>query len=53
MKTVVRCAVGMTEVFQLDVGLHQGLALSPVCNSNGQVDRQQQARGLVNNDVCR
>ena len=25
----VRCAVGMTEGFKVEVGLHQGLALSP------------------------
>ncbi|KAK3568428.1 hypothetical protein QTP86_006930 [Hemibagrus guttatus] len=28
-KTVVRCAVGQTEEFNVEVGLHQGLALSP------------------------
>ena len=27
--TTVRCAVGMTEGFKVEVGLHQGLALSP------------------------
>ena len=27
--TSVRCAVGMTEGFQIQVGLHQGSALSP------------------------
>ncbi|KAK3524279.1 hypothetical protein QTP70_026044 [Hemibagrus guttatus] len=27
--TVVRCAVGQTEEFNVEVGLHQGLALSP------------------------
>ncbi|KAK3519733.1 hypothetical protein QTP70_003708 [Hemibagrus guttatus] len=28
-RTVVRCAVGQTEEFKVDVGLHQGLAMSP------------------------
>ncbi|KAK3541071.1 hypothetical protein QTP86_012320 [Hemibagrus guttatus] len=28
-RTVVRCAVGQTEEFSVEVGLHQGLALSP------------------------
>ncbi|KAK3509924.1 hypothetical protein QTP70_023172 [Hemibagrus guttatus] len=28
-RTVVRCAVGQTEEFKVEVGLHQGLALSP------------------------
>ncbi|KAK3509436.1 hypothetical protein QTP70_035088 [Hemibagrus guttatus] len=28
-RTVVRCAVGQTEKFKVEVGLHQGLALSP------------------------
>ncbi|KAK3542798.1 hypothetical protein QTP70_002998 [Hemibagrus guttatus] len=28
-RTVVRCAVGQTEEFNVEVGLHQGLALSP------------------------
>ena len=29
--TTVRCAVGMTEEFKVEVGLHQGLALSLSC----------------------
>ncbi|KAK3562708.1 hypothetical protein QTP86_005608 [Hemibagrus guttatus] len=28
-RTVVRCAVGQTEEFKVEMGLHQGLALSP------------------------
>ena len=28
-KTTVRCAVGVTEDFKVEVGLHQGLALRP------------------------
>ena len=28
-KTVVRCAVGMTGEFKVEVGLHQGLSLRP------------------------
>ncbi|KAK3526678.1 hypothetical protein QTP70_030891 [Hemibagrus guttatus] len=28
-RTMVRCAVGQTEEFKVEVGLHQGLALSP------------------------
>ena len=37
-KTVVRCAVGITENFKVEVRMHQGSALL-VCFGNGQIDR--------------
>ena len=36
--TAARCAVGVTEGFEVKVGLHQGSALSPcllICNGDG------------------
>ena len=38
-KTVVRCAVGVTKVFKVEVGLHQGLTLSPFLVGYGLIDR--------------
>ncbi|KAK3537397.1 hypothetical protein QTP70_008857 [Hemibagrus guttatus] len=45
-RTVVRCAVGQTEEFNVEVGLHQGLALSPflfaiVMDQLSEEDRQE------------
>ncbi|KAK3514307.1 hypothetical protein QTP70_013636 [Hemibagrus guttatus] len=45
-RTVVRCAVGQTEEFKVEVGLHQGLALSPflfaiVMDQLSEEDRQE------------
>ena len=38
--TTVRCAVGMTEGFKVEVGLHQGSTLKSflVCDGDGQVE---------------
>lgn len=49
--TAVRCAVGVTDGFTVEVGLHQGLGFEHflVCNGDGQVDRPDDA-GVC--DVC-
>ena len=40
MKLVQQCAVGRTEDLKVEVGLLQGLALSPVvCFGDGQINR--------------
>ena len=40
-RTVVKCAVGVSEEFRVELGLHQGSTLSPFlfCYDNGQADR--------------
>ena len=55
--TAVRCAVGVTEGFEVKVGLHQGSALSP-CLFAMVVDRMtdeiHHPRGSsMDHDVCR
>ena len=39
--TVVRCAIGVTDGFKVEVGLHQGLNLSPLlfCYGEGWIDK--------------
>ncbi|KAK3536039.1 hypothetical protein QTP70_025506 [Hemibagrus guttatus] len=53
-RTVVRCAVGQTEEFKVEVGLHQGTGFEPlpVCYGDGPVVRGQTGVSL-DNDVCR
>ncbi|KAK3532065.1 hypothetical protein QTP86_006795 [Hemibagrus guttatus] len=57
-RTVVRCAVGQTEEFKVEVGLHQGLALSPFLFAMVMDQLSEEVRGgqtgvSLDNDVCR
>ena len=38
-KTMVRCAVGVTEKFKVEVGLHQGSEPLLICSDDGKIDR--------------
>ncbi|MCI4382152.1 hypothetical protein PGIGA_G00260540 [Pangasianodon gigas] len=54
-RTVVRCAVGQTEEFKVEVGLHQGSALSPflftmVMDQLSEEVRQESPRTMMNAD---
>ncbi|KAK3549302.1 hypothetical protein QTP70_034530 [Hemibagrus guttatus] len=57
-RTVVRCAVGQTEEFNVEVGLHQGSALSPFLFAMVMDQLSEEVRGgqtgvSLDNDVCR
>ncbi|KAK3520904.1 hypothetical protein QTP86_003763 [Hemibagrus guttatus] len=57
-RTVVRCAVGQTEEFNVEVGLHQGSALSPFLFAIVMDQLSEEVRGgqtgvSLDNDVCR
>ena len=47
--TAVRCAVGVTDGFEVKVGLHQGSALSP-CLFVMMMDRMTD--DIMDHDVC-
>ena len=49
----MRCAATVTDGFKVEVGLRQGLTLSPflVCNGDGQIDGQDQAGVSVDYDI--
>ncbi|KAK3544369.1 hypothetical protein QTP86_010155 [Hemibagrus guttatus] len=57
-RTVVSCAVGQTEEFNVEVGLHQGSALSPFLFAIVMDQLSEEVRGgqtgvSLDNDVCR
>ena len=53
--TTVRSAAGLTEEFKVDIGLHQGLALSfiPFFHHYGQADGEDQEGRTMGYAVCR
>ena len=50
--TVVRCAVGMTDGFKVEVGPRIRPEPFLVCYGDGQTDRCGEARIFVDDDVC-
>ncbi|KAK3513646.1 hypothetical protein QTP70_028816, partial [Hemibagrus guttatus] len=49
-RTVVRCAVGQTEEFKVEVGLHQGSEPLPVCYGDGTLVRVGQTGVSLDNE---